>query len=307
MIGNSVVPIFPQSWSSQVGALGSTASRFVDRVKMYQERYNYHSPEPFVNHEDVGAFCGESPAFDTFFKKGMELRSANDEDLTIYNLFFKEMGNTPKGSVVEIGAFNGHQESNSHFFNKCLGWETLLIEGNSHVYNNLLENRPNAHRFHLVPTCTKEEEMANKTIAFYATPWTNAGLGDGSVETAFNEDKEWIPVNVPCGTFTQILLDTFPNGHVTFFSLDVEGSEPAVVGNIDFDKVFIEVMMIEHFNNFCEEKCKSRDEFRRIMEEAGYVRFSNLVFKSDLFVHPLSKYLQVAELASANSPIIAPY
>ena len=91
-----------------------------------------------------------------------------------------------------------------------------------------------------------------------------------------------IRVDVPCGSLTKGLLDIFPNGHVSFFSLDIEGAEPLVVGNIDFDKVFIEVMMIENRNNFCAAKCESRDKFRKIMQDAGYERF-NPVKKSDLF------------------------
>lgn len=84
----------------------------------------------------------------------------------------------------------------------------------------------------------------------------------------------------------------FPNGHVTFFSLDVEGSEPYIVQNIDFKRLFIEVMIIEHANNFCKiHVCESRDRFRKMMDDEGYIRFTKLVSKSDLYIHPKSKYL----------------
>jgi hypothetical protein len=92
-------------------------------------------------------------------------------------------------------------------------------------------------------------------------------------------------------------LDIFPNGHVSFFSLDVEGSEPSIVRELDFDRVYIEIMMIETFNNFCPKvaKCESRDEYREIMKEAGYIMFENMVQKSDLFIHPLSTHLETAK------------
>ena len=73
-----------------------------------------------------------------------------------------------------------------------------------------------------------------------------------------------IRVDVPCGSLTKVLLDIFPNGHVSFFSLDIEGAEPLVVGNIDFDKVFIEVMMIEIRNNFCVAKCDFVTNFGKL-------------------------------------------
>mmetsp|Transcript_4275 Transcript_4275/g.6604 ORF Transcript_4275/g.6604 Transcript_4275/m.6604 type:complete len:124 (+) Transcript_4275:3-374(+) len=87
----------------------------------------------------------------------------------------------------------------------------------------------------------------------------------------------------------------FPHGHVNFFSLDVEGSEPYVVQNIDFQQVFIEIMIIEHSNSFCKRDglCESRNRFRKMMDDEGYIRFAKLVIKSDLFIHPKSKYLDI--------------
>ena len=98
-------------------------------------------------------------------------------------------------------------------------------------------------------------------------------------------------MEVPCGSLTNVLIDIFPQGHVTLFSLDVEGSEPLVLKQLDFEKVYIEVMIIENRNNFCNQNCRSRDEFRKIMDRAGYKRFVGVVTKSDLYIHPCSEYL----------------
>mmetsp|Transcript_31353 Transcript_31353/g.46805 ORF Transcript_31353/g.46805 Transcript_31353/m.46805 type:complete len:148 (+) Transcript_31353:587-1030(+) len=78
----------------------------------------------------------------------IEERSANGEDLTLYNTLFNEKnetgGSAPMmhGSMIELGAFNGIKESNSRFFDLCLGWNTLLIEGNPNVFRQLVKNRP---------------------------------------------------------------------------------------------------------------------------------------------------------------------
>jgi len=285
----------------------STASSFEDHMNMYRNRYKYQPPStPHSNDE----LCGRAPDFQTYFSKSLRDRSANDEDKTIYTLFFKEDKNnaTPThdtnsnanvtGTVVEMGAFNGVQESNSRFFDDCLGWETLLVEGNPRKYDELVINRPHAHRFNYVPSCTEEEEVAEKTILFDRAIHTNAGLADGSVETSYTHDNVTGTSEVPCGGLTKVLLDIFPNGHVSFFSLDVEGSEPSIVRELDFDRVYIEIMMIETFNNFCPKvaKCESRDEYRKIMREAGYIMFENMVQKSDLFIHPLSAHLETAKM-----------
>jgi hypothetical protein len=275
-------------------ATTSAAASRLERMEMYQKRYKYLPPSPYFNHTERDVLCGTSPTFKKFFSmidRRRPQRSANNEDNTIYNLFFKDdNGKGIKGSVVEMGAYNGLQESNSRFFDVCLGWETMLVEGNPLLWDQVVSNRPHAHRFSYAPSCSEEDEIANTTVKFDSYPMTNGGLADGSVTTAYTFKNH--TVDVPCGSLTKVLLDIFPNGHVSFFSLDVEGAEPLVVGNIDFDKVFIEVMMIENRNNFCEAKCESRDKFRKIMQDAGYERFNPAVKKSDLFIHPLSKHLQ---------------
>mmetsp|Transcript_11699 Transcript_11699/g.21278 ORF Transcript_11699/g.21278 Transcript_11699/m.21278 type:complete len:379 (-) Transcript_11699:32-1168(-) len=279
------------------------ASR-LERMTLYQERYKYRPPAPYTNHSVRDEVCGFSPDYNTFFSfRGggkKSIRSVNEEDKTIYELFFKkndsdDSADPPiKGNVVEMGAFNGLQESNSHFFDICLGWETLLVEGNPLLWDQVVTNRPHAHRFSYAPSCSEEDEIANKTVKFDRYPMTNGGLADGSVKTSYTARNRTI--DVPCGSLTKVLLDVFPNGHVSFFSLDVEGAEPLVVGKaINFDKVFIEILMIENRNNFCEDICKSREEFRKIMMDAGYVMFSKMVTKSDVFIHPLSKHLETVK------------
>ncbi|GFH52558.1 hypothetical protein CTEN210_09034 [Chaetoceros tenuissimus] len=269
---------------------------YMERMEYYKSRYNYQAPESYPNQRQRGETCGEYPSYTSYFNlTGTKERSANNEDLTLYRtLFLNEDGPPIRGSMLEIGAFNGITESNSRFFDTCLGWDTLLIEGNPNVFKDLVGNRPQAHRFNFAPTCTLEEEAQNKTIQFDNTIFTNAGLADGSVETAYTKNRVKEPVIVPCGHLTNVLLDVFPQGHITLFSLDVEGSEPLVLNQIDFDQVFIELFMIENFNGFCKlgQECESRNQFRKIMQDNGYERFSNNIQKSDLFIHPKSSYLQ---------------
>ncbi len=153
------------------------------------------------------------------------------------------------------------------------------------------------------PSCSEEEEAMNKTVPFVDSLFTNAGLADGSVTTAYSDKKHLKPVNTSCGSLTGPLLEVFPDGHVTFFSLDVEGAEPQVLKNLDFEKVFIEVFIIENFNQFCERDCETRRQFRTIMNDHGYKRFSSSVRKSDLFIHPSSKFLNKMDGKKPNTGV----
>ncbi|KAL7463501.1 hypothetical protein ACHAXS_005722 [Conticribra weissflogii] len=282
---------------------GFVSQSRLHRLARYKDRYNYTPPATHIadiTHRQ--AFCGAGPNFETYFERSKDSRSDNNEDKHLYNLFVKDGYNKiddglhhGRHTIVELGAFDGITESNSRFFEECLGWDALLIEGMPVSFQRLVKNRPQAHRMHFAPTCSAEEDARNATVKFDNYVWPNAGLE--SVVTAFTNKTERKPVDVPCGSLTEVLLDIFPHGHVTIFSLDVEGSEPLVLRNIDFTRVFIEIMIIEHFNAFCSKSghCQSRKEFRKIMDENGYIRFTRGVTKSDLYIHPSSThYLNMA-------------
>ena len=278
----------------------------IPRKDYYRNRFNYQIPE-LGNiskrlEDNSTEMCGSSPDYFDFFQYDYRHRSRLDEDKTIYNTFFRDIDDSSfRGSYVELGAFNGVQESNTRFFDVCLGWDGLLIEGNPHpkVWGELVSNRPHAHRMNFVP-CTVKEEIANKTVTFHSKIWTNAGIEDSSVSNAYKGGTK-ATVEVPCGSMTQVLLDVFPQGRVSFFSLDVEGSEHLVLRAIDISQVFIEVIMVEVENKFCELNgrgdCTSRDDVRQQLRDAGYVRFSGYIHASDVHIHPKSEMLARAYAA----------
>jgi hypothetical protein len=262
-----------------------------DRKKLY----NYHPPAT----QGVGAAeeCGDTPDYSNYFKQNGKVRSVNNEDRSIYEMFFKKLSPTEMKdcTYVEMGGFNGRDESNSRFFDVCLGWKGLLLEANPRVFDDLVKNRPNAHLLNYAASCSPKEEAANKKIPFTFSIYTNAAMADTKNMKAYNTTGKVKFVDVPCGSITPALLDVFPHGHVTFFSLDVEGSEPGVVENLDFDKVFIEVMIIENRNAFCKEECAPREKARVRMLRAGYKLYENVITKSDLYVHPRSRFAAVTD------------
>jgi hypothetical protein len=171
----STPSLLHQENSRNTDAATSLAASRLERMEMYQKRYRYLPPSPYFSHKERDALCGTS----TNFSKNVFQRSANNEDNTIYNLFFKnDNGKGIKGSVVEMGAYNGIQESNSRFFDVYLGWETMLVEGNPLLWDKVVSNRPHAHRFSYAPSCSEEDEIANTTVKFDAYPMTNGRLAD---------------------------------------------------------------------------------------------------------------------------------
>jgi hypothetical protein len=185
---------------------------------------------------------------------------------------------TPQyGTYVELGAFDGKEESNTVFFDTCLGWSGLLIEAQTESYKKVIQNRPNAVKMSFSPTCLDN----NTTALLYNFPLSNNGMKDLAQTYTGKETVE-----IPCGPLTPVLLDVFgPNQTISFFSLDVEGAESLVLDTIDFSKLDIHVIMIEIQNSYCPNpmSCTQTHTIRKRMAEANYSLFAELVEASDVF------------------------
>ena len=259
------------------------------RGEQYMEQYKYNAPLPRDGYNTT--LCGQGPDYKTFFALSLMDHSRLQEDELIYNLFFRNTTSTStRGVYVEMGGFNGVQESNSRFFDECLHWDGLLIEPNPLTYPALVQNRPHAHRMSFAPSCkgapvgNETKRRQQETVAFHAISFTSATQeGVAGAE----EDHPTNHVEVPCGPLTPVLLDLFPKPRViNFFSLDVEGAETMILKTLDLDAITIEVMIAESFNRMCRERCEARQQVRRIMVRNGYRWYPDVIPASDLFLHP---------------------
>lgn len=276
-------------------------------------KFRYRAPLPRnINTYDPNQECGTAPKFASFFEQSGKVRSFRNEDKTLYNLFFRgqqarttatlsQQKPKEKFTYVELGAFNGVRESNTRFFDVCLEWTGLLIEANPLKYSKLLETRPHAHCLNYAPSCTKPQ-----TIDFHSVSFTNAA--QANVPNFYDNTSL---VQVPCDRLTPTVVDIL-GGHVSFFSLDVEGAEAMVLQTIfgDFEtKISVDVWMVENVNHFCPPEpkgCVSRDESRSILQHAGYVGYHSVVLGSDLFVRPNSRYAHILEYRFRSKHVIPP-
>eukprot|EP00558_Chaetoceros_sp_UNC1202_P000963 CAMPEP_0197259328 /NCGR_PEP_ID=MMETSP1429-20130617/83462_1 /TAXON_ID=49237 /ORGANISM="Chaetoceros sp., Strain UNC1202" /LENGTH=278 /DNA_ID=CAMNT_0042723533 /DNA_START=59 /DNA_END=895 /DNA_ORIENTATION=- len=262
----------------------------------YRDIYKHHPPGTIASPatsssapapEAKPPSCGASPDFTDFFSLNGNHRSVNKEDQKLYQRFFQDPWEKEhfRGNYVELGAFQGLAESNSRFFESCLGWNGLLIEGNERNFEKLVVNRPNAHRMNFAPSCERE----GGTTKFHKSGGSTSGV-EGRAKTFDGRDDA---VELPCGPLTPVLQEVFGDRpHIDFFSLDVEGAEDLILATIDFDLVQIDVFMIEVENNFCKkyDKCEVRSRVREQMDGLGYKRYEHMVRKSDVYVHPKSPF-----------------
>jgi FkbM family methyltransferase len=158
-------------------------------------------------------------------------------------------GNNHKGYYIEAGACNGIIDSNTYYFDKKQKWNGILVEP-SNLYNELCVNRPTAKCFNC---CIGD---ANKETEF--TEFINGGYNQLSCTSdcleklkdvylynkAINESNT-IKKQIQIRTLDSILDEVNAPNVIEYLSLDVEGSEVAVIDGIDFTKRKILVISAE--------------------------------------------------------------
>ena len=272
-------------------------------IQQLLEKYQYHPPDPRNLTEIVAratTTCGTfNSSFHSFWSLDATQRSRLDEDKKIYNTFFRQIKDyssliSDDFHYVELGAFDGMGESNTRFYDVCLGWTGLLIEPNPKVYPKLVKNRPYAHRMSYAASCNDTDDH-NQTVTFYASVFTNAAEDNSPNREAYAGSD--LATEVPCGGLHPVLSNVFPSKRIHFFSLDTEGVEYSILQTIDFSDIFIDIFMIESWNQFCKVNCPGRDNVRAFMKSHGYILYDNRIQYSDLYVHPNSEFAnQIREI-----------
>ena len=194
--------------------------------------------------------------------------SAWGEDITIYEKFFHNASYISNSHFyMEIGAHDGVRESNSRFFDLCLGWQGVLVEPHPQNYEQMRQLRPSAHHLGIAPSCNTSD-----VVMFPAHLYTSAVA-----------NEKGATLEIHCGPLSYY-LDQLGIDDIDFWSLDVEGSELDVLQTVDFDKVSIDVIIAENTNRL-PGKEKLAEEVRSYLLQKGYLVLKSVgVHKSDIFL-----------------------
>lgn len=214
--------------------------------------YSYKYPEPIIGY---------------FSQKG--------QDKFLNENIFK---NKEKGFFVEIGAHDGISFSNTYYFEKYLGWHGICIEPNPEIFKKLTGNR----KCYCEQVCISSDfgvkeflKCSGYILEMYSgllseiDPRHMRRIDDEIKQ--FGGSKEIILVN--CTTLSDIFLKHKIN-YIDLLSIDIEGGEEAAIKTINFDKIKINIIVIE--NNFNENK------IRNFLFSKGYKHLTR-VGKDDIY------------------------
>jgi len=139
------------------------------------------------------------------------------------------------GRYIEVGSYDGETFSNTWILDWCLQWEGLLIDPSTRNLDISGHYRPNAIHYHVAINHEEKEDC----LFFENDDTALAGLQD-TVKTS-GQGKEQ---TVQCVRLER-LLDERGWSYVDFVSIDTEGNELNVLKGIDFEKVVIQLFLIE--------------------------------------------------------------
>ena len=210
--------------------------------------------------------------------------SQSGQDIFLNEHIFKGFKN---GTFVDVGAYDGKEGNNTLFFEENFNWTGINIEPLPSVFEKLKINRPKCINMNVA--IDKEDNQEKDFIENQGYTAMLSGLKEHydtrHLERLDRENKEY---NVKSQTIKvktrrlHSILEEKKIDRIHYLSIDVEGAERAVLGTIDFSKVFIDVIGFE--NNFWDSSIKTMIPLLKI----GYFPFAE---KTDiLLIHQTSPF-----------------
>jgi len=156
----------------------------------------------------------------------------------------KHFKNKENGFFIEAGAWDGEQLSNTIYLETMLGWTGLLVEPNKGAFNILTSKHRNAHCINSCLSTKRHSQQVEFDTADVFGSIVDGSARIGQVPKLFHKEIAREVVITQCFPLYSILL-AIGQTRVDFFSLDIEGAEMDVLKTIPFDKIDIEIFLIE--------------------------------------------------------------
>ena len=142
-------------------------------------------------------------------------------------------------TFLEIGGLDGTSTSNTLVFERCLGWRGVLVEAGRRSFEHLKRNRRESLNLR-VAAC--EAHGAVRFAEPTRLPST-AGVRDEAWQPSSSTAVE-VATRVACGPLGDY-LHLLNVRRIDFFSLDVEGSELAVLRSLNATHLSVGVLLVE--------------------------------------------------------------
>lgn len=197
-------------------------------------------------------------------------KSQNGEDFFLMHNYFNQ---TCGGTYIELGALDGLRYSNSYLFSKGLGWHGILIEPNTHSFQNLKLNRPAPDELFNYAVCSDVRDV------HFVNKQSKKGSGGSPVDGVYefmssqflkehhpNLNKKNMK-KIKCKPLSLIIQESsLTNQIIDFLSVDVEGAEFEVLKTLNLQQHHFGVIFYEADGS----NPQKEEKIKKILEMYGY-------------------------------------
>ena len=177
------------------------------------------------------------------------------------------------GFFVESGARDGETHSNTVYYESLLGWQGLLIEPSAEYFKIATKHR-RAWAFHGALSPLKSSALLR---------FSDSVDGLSHLEKHGSSDVQAEPLD-------KLLEAVDPSRRtVDFWSLDIEGSEGAVLEATDFSKIAVGLLLIE-----MDASSENNRRVRDVMQKNNFTDIGRIKYDSGFLDHVFinASYLQ---------------
>ena len=214
----------------------------------------------------------------------------NRQDEFLEKVVFKGFKN---GVFVDVGAHDGLSINNTLYFEKENNWTGINVEPMKKIYDKLIINRPNSININCAITNIDgysdfiEVEGYSEMISGLLSDYDNRHHIRLDKELYHHGGNKKI-VKVKTSRLDTVFEENNIK-HIHFLSIDVEGAEFSVIKSINFDKVFIDIILFENnYNDISEPILKYLLEknYRVIKNDSDIYMIHN----NSQFIYNLNNY-----------------
>jgi FkbM family methyltransferase len=258
--------------------------------------YLFQHQEPGRSAEDIYRDVFSSNRYDAGYQSQM------GQDMFLNRWFFHGKG---PGFFVDVGAFDGILGSNTSYFEKYLHWTGVAFEPSPSAFEVLREVRScrsingcaysDDGEVSFLALSEKEQQSGTKSpprnlLSMMLDPSHGGAMLSGIPEHMDQVQRtEWardaMDLEQTLSTVRCHRIDTVLGemgvSIVDYLSIDVEGAEVEVLRGIDFTRVQVNVIGVEHSERF--------PEVYELLTTSGF-EYRGLLFFDEVFVHAHPRY-----------------
>jgi len=203
------------------------------------------------------------------------------QDWFVYQTFFRPISLwMQRGVFVEFGGRNGLVHSNTHFFEKELGWRGVLVEADPCEYPGIPRNRAST----TIPVFGALGNEDNSSVTFLLSRFGGwSGFpGEYNQHRKTNTACPCVNISVPAYRLNTILNRAGLN-RIEYMSVDTEGSELRILWTIDFRQTYFKVVQVEVLllPETMESDLRNKEAIERLMGARGFQKVEELFVAHD--------------------------